>query len=66
MQPFGISVCDLNSHFVGGSLVSDVHVDSGSGRVTGVTTRNREGQETRHAADAVVFAIGITGVSIKC
>lgn len=45
----------------GGSLVSDVHVDSLSGRVTAVTTRDREGAETRHEADAVVFAIGIGG-----
>ena len=45
----------------GGSLVSDVHVHSSSGKVTAVTSRSREGEETRHEADAVVFAIGITG-----
>ena len=45
----------------GSSLVSDVAVDSISGRVTGVTTRDRSGRETQHAADAVVFAIGIGG-----
>ena len=46
---------------VGGQLVSDVDVDRATGQVTGVHTVNKEGSKTHYAADAVIFAVGITG-----
>ena len=46
---------------VGGQMVTDVSIDPGVGRATGVTTRTMDGRKTHYAADAVIFAVGITG-----
>ncbi|CAL5218947.1 g699 [Coccomyxa viridis] len=51
-------------NIVGGRLVSDLRLDQATGAVSAVVSRDREGNETVHEADAVVFAIGIT-VSLK-
>ena len=55
---------------VGGQLVTDVTVDSAAGAVSGVYTSTRDGKKTYYAADAVIFAVGITGesppVSVLC
>ena len=48
-------------NIVGGRLVSDLRLDQATGAVSAVVSRDREGNETVHEADAVVFAIGITG-----
>lgn len=45
----------------GGRLVSDLQTDALTGDVTAVVSRDREGHTTVHPADALVFAIGITG-----
>ena len=45
----------------GGRLVSDLQTDPLTGNVTAVVSRDREGHNTVHPADALVFAIGITG-----
>lgn len=45
----------------GGRLVSDISLDS-EGNAVSVTARDRDGGETVYPADAVVFAVGITGV----
>ena len=57
---------DETTHFragniVGGQLVGDITVDKATGNVTGVITRDKQGAETIYPADAVVFAVGITG-----
>ena len=49
---------------VGGRLVSDLRLDPATGAVNAVVSRDREGNQTVHQADAVVFAIGITGVGL--
>ena len=49
---------------VGGRLVSDLRLDPATGAVNAVVSRDREGNQTVHQADAVVFAIGITGVDL--
>ena len=57
-------LCLLNSSLrpvAGNSLVCAVHMDDASGRITGVTSRDHDGETTLHEADAVVFAIGISG-----
>ena len=46
---------------MGGRLVSDLQLDQATGAVSAVVSRDREGNQTVHKADAVVFAIGITG-----
>ena len=46
---------------MGGRLVSDLRLDQATGAVSAVVSRDREGNQTVHEADAVVFAIGITG-----
>ena len=46
---------------VGGELVTDVAVDSTAGIAKGVYTSTKEGKKTYYAADAVIFAVGITG-----
>ena len=46
---------------VGGRLVSDLQLNQATGAVSAVVSRDREGNQTVHEADAVVFAIGITG-----
>ena len=51
-------------NIVGGRLVSDLQLNQATGSVSGVVSRDREGNETIHEADAVVFAIGITGDSL--
>ncbi len=45
----------------GGRLVSGLQLDAATGSVTGVLSRDREGGTTVHPADALVFAIGVTG-----
>ena len=45
----------------GGRLVSDLRLDQATGAVNAVVSRDREGNQTVHEADAVVFAIGIAG-----
>ena len=50
-------------HITGGRLVSDLQLDQATGAVSAVVSRDREGNETTHEADAVVFAIGITGMA---
>ena len=50
--------------FVSRRLAADVAIDDATGRVVGVTTRSVDRDDTTsqlHKADAVVFAIGITG-----
>ena len=49
---------------MGGRLVSDLRLDPATGAVSAVVSRDREGNQTVHQADAVVFAIGITGVGL--
>lgn len=49
----------------GGQLVTDVTVDSQTGTANGVYTTTKEGKKTYYAADAVIFAVGITGKT-KC
>jgi len=46
---------------VGGRLVSDLQLNQATGAVSAVVSRDHEGNQTVHEADAVVFAIGITG-----
>ena len=46
---------------VGGQLVTDVTVDESRGMTNGVYANTREGKKTYYAADAVIFAVGITG-----
>lgn len=46
---------------MGGRLVSDLQLDQATGAVSAVVSRDCDGNETVHKADAVVFAIGITG-----
>lgn len=47
---------------MGGRLVTDVQVDAQTGDVTAVMSRDWDGNTTVHPADALVFAIGITGI----
>ena len=47
----------------GGRLASDLDVNPQTGRVQGVIARSRDGSETTYPADAVIFAVGITGGS---
>jgi len=61
-QPLIASIERVGGKIQGGSLVSNVHMDTTSGRITGVTTRDREGKQTLHEADAIIFAIGIQGM----
>ena len=49
---------------MGGRLVSDLRLDLATGAVNAVVSRDREGNQTMHQADAVVFAIGITGLDL--
>lgn len=49
-------------NIVGGQLVTDVTVDEASGTANGVYANTREGKKTYYAADAVIFAVGITGM----
>ncbi len=51
----------VGGNIVGGRLVSDLRLDQATGAVSAVVSRDREGNETVHETDAVVFAIGITG-----
>lgn len=51
---------------VGGQLVSGANVDEVTGNVSTVVTRDKQGAETSYAADAVIFAVGITGESSHC
>ncbi|DBA70993.1 hypothetical protein WJX79_001029 [Trebouxia sp. C0005] len=46
----------------GGQLVTDVTIDSDTGAATGVHASTKEGQSTYYPADAVIFAVGITGM----
>jgi len=46
---------------VGGRLVSDLQLNQATGAVSAVVSQDHEGNQTVHEADAVVFAIGITG-----
>lgn len=46
---------------VGGQLVTDVTIDAAAGTGAGVYTSTKEGKKTFYAADAVIFAVGITG-----
>ena len=46
---------------VGGQLVTDVTLDSTAGSVTGVYGLSRDGNKAYYPADAVIFAVGITG-----
>ena len=41
--------------------MSDVTIDEELGIATGVTASTREGTKTYYEADAVIFAVGITG-----
>lgn len=54
-------------NIVGGRLVTDVVTDA-AGRVTGIKTKQRGGQEQQLDADAVIFAVGIneTGGRLPC
>jgi phytoene dehydrogenase-like protein len=45
----------------GGQLVTDVTIDSETGAATGVHASTKEGESTYYPADAVIFAVGITG-----
>lgn len=50
---------------VGGQLVTDVTIDAATGTAAGVhTTTTKDGKKTYYAADAVIFAVGITGHSL--
>ena len=49
---------------MGGRLVSDLRLDQATGAVNAVVSRDREDKQTVHQADAVVFAVGITGVDL--
>ena len=51
---------------VGGQLVTDVTVDTEAGTVSGVYTSTTDGEKTYYAADAVIFAVGITGMPNGC
>ena len=51
-------------NIVGGRLVSDLRLDQATGAVSAVVSRDREGNQSVHEADAVVFAIGITGAPL--
>ena len=48
----------------GGRLVSGLQVDEVTGDITAVLSRDTDGNTTVHPADALVFAIGITGPSL--
>lgn len=41
--------------------MTDVTIDSDTGAATGVHASTKEGQSTYYPADAVIFAVGITG-----
>ncbi len=47
----------------GGQLVTDVTIDSETGAATGVHASTKEGESTYYPADAVIFAVGITGTN---
>ncbi|KAL3155415.1 hypothetical protein ABBQ38_010971 [Trebouxia sp. C0009 RCD-2024] len=47
---------------VGGQLVTDVAIDATAGTAKGVYTSTKEGKKTFYAADAVIFAVGVTGM----
>ena len=49
---------------VGGQLVTDVTIDAATGTAAGVHTTTKDGKKTYYAADAVIFAVGITGHSL--
>lgn len=49
---------------VGGQLVTDVTIDAATGTAAGVQTTTKEGKTAYYAADAVIFAVGITGWSV--
>lgn len=51
----------LGGRIQGGRLASDLDVNPETGRVQGVIARSRDGSETTYPADAVIFAVGITG-----
>lgn len=53
----------LGGRIQGGRLASDLDVNPQTGRVQGVIARARDGSETTYPADAVVFAVGITGAA---
>lgn len=48
---------------VGGQLVTDVTIDAATGTASGVQTTTKDGKTAYYAADAVIFAVGITGWS---
>ncbi|KAK9868775.1 hypothetical protein WJX84_001572 [Apatococcus fuscideae] len=52
----------LGGRIQGGRLASDLDVNPETGRVQGVIARSRDGSETTYPADAVIFAVGITGM----
>ena len=41
--------------------MTDVTIDSDTGAATGVHASTKEGESTYYPADAVIFAVGITG-----
>ncbi len=49
---------------VGGQLVTDVTIESAACAAAGVYTSTWEGKKTYYAADAVIFAVGITGENL--
>lgn len=51
---------------VGSTFVTDIEADPSTGRVVAVKARKKSGQEQRLEADAVVFAIGVTGEQSLC
>lgn len=48
---------------MGGQLVTDVTIDAATGTAAGLHTITEDGKKTYYAADAVIFAVGITGQS---
>lgn len=54
----------LGGRIQGGRLASDLDVNPETGRVQGVVARSRDGSETTYPADAVIFAVGITGAAV--
>lgn len=61
--PLVDKIKSLGAEIKGSTFATDLVVDALSGRVTGVVTKEKNGTSKVIEADAVVFAIGITGAN---
>ena len=61
-EPLVARLKSLGATITGSTFVTGIQTDA-AGRVTGVVATDKQGAVTTHEADAVIFAIGITGDS---